>query len=53
MVKGRTIEEALKLTNQDVIDELGELPPAKKHCSVLAEQAIRAAIEDYKSKKHS
>jgi len=51
MVKGKTIEEALKLTNKDVVDELGELPPAKKHCSVLAEQAIAAAIADYKSRK--
>lgn len=51
MVKGRTIEEALALTNKDVVDALGGLPPAKVHCSVLAEQAIRAAIEDYRSKK--
>ncbi len=51
MVKGKTIEEALDLTNQDVVNELGELPPAKFHCSVLAEQAIKKAIEDYKSKK--
>lgn len=50
MVKGKTVEEALKLTNQDVVDELGELPPAKFHCSVLAEQAIKSAIEDYRSK---
>jgi nitrogen fixation NifU-like protein len=51
MVKGRTLEEALALTNKDVVDALGGLPPAKVHCSVLAEQAIRAAIEDYRSKK--
>ncbi|HOO11869.1 MAG TPA: Fe-S cluster assembly scaffold protein NifU [Bacillota bacterium] len=51
MVKGRTIEEALALTNKDVVDALGGLPPAKVHCSVLAEQAIRAAIEDYRAKK--
>src|SRR5450759_4840028 len=51
MVKGKTVEEALKLTNQDVVDELGELPPAKFHCSVLAEQAIQAAIADYRSKR--
>lgn len=50
MVKGRTIEEALALTNKDVVDALGGLPPAKVHCSVLAEQAIRAAIEDYRKK---
>jgi nitrogen fixation NifU-like protein len=51
MVKGRTIEEALALTNKDVVDALGGLPPAKVHCSVLAEQAIRAAIEDYRAKR--
>ena len=53
MVKGRTIEEALALTNKDVVDALGGLPPAKVHCSVLAEQAIRAAIEDYRAKRGS
>ena len=47
MVKGQTIEEALKLTNQQVVDELGGLPPAKIHCSVLAKEAIEAAIVDY------
>jgi nitrogen fixation NifU-like protein len=51
MVKGKTIEEALAITNKDVVDALGGLPPAKVHCSVLAEDAIRAAIEDYKSKR--
>ena len=51
MVKGKTIEEALALTNKDVVDELGGLPPPKIHCSVLAEEAIRTAIEDYKSRK--
>ncbi len=47
LVKGKTIEEALKITNKQVIDELGGLPPAKIHCSVLAEEAIHAAIGDY------
>ncbi len=47
MVKGKTIEEALKLTNKQVVDELGGLPPAKIHCSVLAKEAIEAAITDY------
>ena len=47
MVKGMTIEEALKITNQQVVDELGGLPPAKIHCSVLAKEAIEAAITDY------
>jgi nitrogen fixation NifU-like protein len=51
MVKGKTIEEALAITNKDVVDALGGLPPAKVHCSVLAEDAIRAAIEDYRSKR--
>ena len=51
MVKGMTIEEALKLTNKRVIEELGELPPQKIHCSVLAEEAIQKAIEDYRSKQ--
>lgn len=47
MVKGKTIEEARKLTNKQVIDELGGLPPVKIHCSVLAEEAINAALDDY------
>jgi nitrogen fixation NifU-like protein len=49
-VKGRTIDEALEIKNRDIADHLA-LPPVKIHCSVLAEDAIRAAIEDYKSKK--
>ena len=51
MVKGKTVEEALKITNKQVVDELGGLPAQKLHCSVLAEEAIQAAIEDYKAKK--
>ncbi len=47
MIKGMTIEEALKLTNKEVVDALDGLPPAKIHCSVLAEQSIKAAIADY------
>lgn len=47
MIKGKTIEEALKLTNKDVVNELGGLPPVKLHCSVLAEEAIRKAVADY------
>lgn len=52
MVLGKSIEEALKLTNKAVVEELGGLPPQKMHCSVLAEEAIKAAIEDYLSKKN-
>ena len=56
MIKGKTVEEALKLTNKQVIDELGGLPPQKLHCSVLAEEAIKEAInnylKEYKGKKN-
>lgn len=51
LIKGRTIEDALKFTNQEVVDALGGLPPVKIHCSVLAEEALKAALEDY-VKKH-
>ncbi len=47
MVKGRTVEQALQLTNKEVVDALGGLPAYKLHCSVLAEQAIQAAVKDY------
>jgi nitrogen fixation NifU-like protein len=47
LVKGKTIEEALQLTNKSVMEALDGLPPVKMHCSVLAEQAIRAALSDY------
>ena len=50
LVVGKTIEEALKLTRGDVADALGGLPPIKMHCSNLATDALRAAIEDYKAK---
>lgn len=49
-LKGRTIDEALQIRNTDIVSELS-LPPVKVHCSVLAEDAIKAAIEDYKSKR--
>lgn len=51
MVKGKTLEEAEKLTNAKVAEELGGLPPIKMHCSNLAASALLEAIKDYKSKK--
>ena len=51
LIKGRTIAEAMKLSNQEIIDALGGIPPVKIHCSVLAEEALKAALEDY-LKKH-
>ena len=50
MIKGKPIDEALKLTNKAVAEALDGLPPVKMHCSVLAEEAIKAAIEDYMSR---
>lgn len=50
MIKGKTIEEALKLTNKAVAEALDGLPPVKLHCSVLAEEAVKAAIDDYLKK---
>jgi nitrogen fixation NifU-like protein len=47
MIKGKTIDEALKLTNEAVAEALGGLPRIKMHCSVLAEEAVRKAIDDY------
>lgn len=51
MIKGKTLDDALKITNKQVVEELEGLPPQKLHCSVLAEEAIRAAIDDYKKKQ--
>lgn len=50
LVKGKTLDEAEQISNQAVIKALGGLPPAKIHCSVLAEEALQAAIADYRSK---
>ena len=50
MIIGMSVEEALDLSNKKIVDELGGLPPAKIHCSVLAEHAIKSAIYDYATK---
>ena len=52
MIKGQPIEKALELTNKAVVEALGGLPAHKIHCSVLAEEAIKEAIKDYRSKKN-
>lgn len=51
LVKGKTLEEALEISNRAVAEELGGLPPLKMHCSVLAEQALKSAIEDYRRRQ--
>ena len=50
MIKGKTVEQALAVTNKDVVDALGGLPAHKLHCSVLAEEAIKSAVKDYYDK---
>lgn len=50
LIKGKTIQEALEVTNKDVVEELGGLPAIKLHCSVLAEEGIVTAIRDYYSR---
>lgn len=50
MIKGKTVQEAMDLTNKQVVEELGGLPPVKIHCSILAEQAIKSALKDYSEK---
>ena len=52
MIKGKTIDEALAVTNKQVVDALGGLPAHKLHCSVLAEESIKAAIVDYYKKNN-
>lgn len=52
LVKGKTVQEALKVTNQAVMEALDGLPPVKVHCSLLAEEAIHAALWDYAQKNH-
>ena len=53
MVMGKTIDEALQITNKMVTESLGGLPAVKLHCSVLAEEALHAAIADYKQKQEA
>ena len=50
MIKGKTVEEALAVTNKQVVDALGGLPAHKLHCSVLAEESIKSAVKDYYDK---
>lgn len=52
MVIGKNIDDALKIENKDVVEVLEGLPPQKIHCSVLAEEAIKEAINDYKARKN-
>lgn len=51
MIKGKKVEEALSLTNKAVMDALGGLPTPKIHCSILAEEAVKSAVEDYYHRK--
>ena len=51
MIKGKTIEEALSISDQTIVDSLGGLPPTKIHCSILSEKAIKAAVLDYQKKR--
>ena len=51
LVKGKTVDEALAVSNRAVAEALGGLPPIKMHCSVLAEQALKSAIDDYLKKR--
>lgn len=53
MVKGLTLDEALAISNKDVVNALGGLPPQKVHCSLLAEEGIQAAIEDYRARQRA
>jgi len=51
MIKGKSLDEALTISDQDIVQALGGLPPTKVHCSVLAEKAVQAVIVDYREKK--
>ena len=52
MIKGKKVSEALELSNRAVVEALGGLPAQKIHCSVLAEEAVRAAVKDYYDRNH-
>jgi len=51
LAKGKTLEEAKKISKDDILKELGDLPDIKKHCSILAQDALKKAIEDYEKKR--
>ena len=53
MIKGKSVDEALQLTNAAVVEALEGLPPQKIHCPVLAEEAVKAAIDDYNKKRNA
>ncbi len=53
LIIGKSVDEALRISNEAVAEALGGLPPAKQHCSVLAEEALQAALEDYKKKQQA
>jgi len=53
LVKGKKINQALKIDYEDVVKELGQIPPAKTHCSYLAKSALKAAVDDYKKNVRS
>lgn len=53
LIKGKTVEDALKVSNRAVAEALGGLPPIKMHCSVLAEEALKSAIDDYLKKRQN
>jgi nitrogen fixation NifU-like protein len=53
MLKGKPVEEAKKISNEAVVEALGGLPPVKRHCSVLAEEALEAALKDYYQKQQN
>lgn len=51
LIKGKSVDDALKVTNQDVLEQIGEVPAQKVHCSVLAQEAIEEAVKDYRKKQ--